>query len=164
MAQRTQSDAVAALLEAQRVHVETHGVGCGGGPHDARTRNPCVALYRAWLHLSTGTWKSIDPDLNLARWRAFKRRHPERVRAYQRTTFERHRDRILAAARAWAKAHPEVVRASQRKWYQSDIELHREKQREYRRRWKAKLRVEDPERYRAMRAKEYEHRKARLQT
>lgn len=74
-----------AITEAHEAHVAAHGPDCGKGRGRFAETNACVAVYRAWLHLSTGPFLTRRPEDNAAHVRRHRARHPERHADYART-------------------------------------------------------------------------------
>lgn len=72
-----------ALIEAHEAHVAAHGPDCGRRIHGPSS-DPCVVLYRAWKHLSTGAWRPRQADENRIKHRAWQRANADKVRVYGR--------------------------------------------------------------------------------
>ncbi|MBW9121881.1 hypothetical protein JNB63_17425 [Microbacterium trichothecenolyticum] len=91
--------------------------------------------------------------------RAWRERNQEHIRAYRAAYNAEHREEVLAKNREYMKRYgprkaaerrrKEAKRASSKKYY----EAHKAEHHEYSRQWQARKRAEDPEGYRAMRAK-----------
>jgi hypothetical protein len=91
--------------------------------------------------------------------RAWRQRNQDHVREYQAAYNAEHREEVLAKKREYMKSYAarkaaeqrrrEAKRMSSKKYY----EAHKAEHHEYTRQWRERKRAEDPEGYRAMRAK-----------
>ncbi|MDQ7876585.1 hypothetical protein Q9R08_01205 [Microbacterium sp. QXD-8] len=93
------------------------------------------------------------------RQRAWRQRNQEHIRAYRAAYNAEHSEEVAAQKRAYMKGYTarraaeqrrrQAKRTSSKKYY----EAHKAEHHEYTRQWQARKRAEDPDEYRAMRAK-----------